>query len=330
MFSIIEQKFGIRPEQFFKLTGYDAFMANQLLYIMISVHENEQKELPERYYLTNFLRENGEKYVPVFVPALDGTFVHQKEGGYFVLLMLDRWENAPVSDSGYELANFHKKGFGMQIEIKNLNRTGQWKTFWEKRLDQLEDVWKKTVMAGPGNDFETYFAESFPYYLAMAENAIQYFVDTIIDETPGPFDVGTVTHERFSPQTWSGMPVWKNPFQWIVDHPSRDLAEWIRFVYFHYPQTYPAYVQRFFSAYEKVMPVSSFGKRLLYSRLLFPVHYFRCIEYYYIRLQVNANVKQDITELKKIIKTSEQYENFLAEILKITGFPGMPVPDWLR
>ena len=53
-----------------------------------------------------------------------------------------------------------------------------------KRLDQLEKFWQSQVMNHPSDVFDQLFIESFPYYLGVAENAIQYVVDTEMDDTP--------------------------------------------------------------------------------------------------------------------------------------------------
>ena len=85
---------------------------------------------------------------------------------------------------GSELSIFHKRGAFFPEEIEQLSRIGEWKALWEKRLDQLEKFWQSQVMNHPTDVFDQLFIESFPYYLGVAENAIQYVVDTEMDDTP--------------------------------------------------------------------------------------------------------------------------------------------------
>ena len=61
-----------------------------------------------------------------------------------------------------------------------------------KRLDQLEKFWQSQVMNHPTDVFDQLFIESFPYYLGVAENAIQYVVDTEMDDTPQLTDAATI------------------------------------------------------------------------------------------------------------------------------------------
>ena len=70
--------------------------------------------------------------------------------------------------------------------MKKISRIGQWKNLWEKRIDQMEKVWKGMMQHEPVNEFDRMFFESFPYYMAIAENAIQYLVDTELDDDPKP------------------------------------------------------------------------------------------------------------------------------------------------
>ncbi len=70
-----------------------------------------------------------------------------------------------------------QRGAFFPEEIEQLSRIGEWKALWEKRLDQLEKFWQSQVMNHPTDVFDQLFIESFPYYLGVAENAIQYVVD---------------------------------------------------------------------------------------------------------------------------------------------------------
>ena len=99
-----------------------------------------------------------------------------------------------------------------------------------KRLDRLEKFWQSQVMNHPTDVFDQLFIESFPYYLGVAENAIQYVVDTEMDDTPQLTDAATICQERFTPLLWHQTKRLKLPFDWVYDHPTRDIAELIRYM----------------------------------------------------------------------------------------------------
>ena len=86
-----------------------------------------------------------------------------------------------------------------------------------KRLDQLEKFWQSQVMNHPTDVFDRLFIESFPYYLGVAENAIQYVVDTEMDDTPQLTDAATICQERFTPLLWHQTKRLKLPFDWVYD-----------------------------------------------------------------------------------------------------------------
>ena len=75
-------------------------------------------------------------------------------------------------------------------------------------------------------------------------------VDVEIDDNPTEVDNVTVCHERFSTISWGTDYLIKNPFDWVFDHRSRDLAEWTRERYFHNNQTYQLDVKNFFQEYK--------------------------------------------------------------------------------
>jgi len=196
----------------------------------------------------------------------------------------------------------------------------------------MEKVWNGLIFQTPEDEFERMFVESFPYYIGLTENAIQYLVDTEMDDDPLETDSGTVCHERFSRNSWGGNYLIKNPFDWVFDHRSRDLAEWTRERYFRNIQTYERELKDFYEDYQSIAPLSSFSWRLLYSRLLFPLHYFECVEDYYI---TRSEQDQKILEerLSKILRQSAEYERFLGNFYIISGAPikrlNLPQLEWL-
>lgn len=332
MIRFIQEEFGIFPVQTLKIRQYDGFYDGHFFYIMIKVYEQEQEELQERFEMTNYLRHYGEKFVPIFFAAKDGNFVKRLNDDYYTVLKLEQWRNKPYQYPGSRLANFHRHGSNFRSEKNALNRLGQWKKLWEVRISRLEKFWQQIVINRPMNEFERYFTESFPYYAGITENAIQYFVDTTMDEQPGAFDVPTICHERFTKETWAGPMILKDPFDWIVDHHSRDLAEWTRFLFITQPQMYQNEVQKFYREYEVHNPLSPFSWRLQFSRLVLPIHYFQCIETYYSHLADELDHKM-LHRLKDLLNNSSEYERFLADFYEMAGAPvrtlNLPTLDWL-
>jgi spore coat protein YutH len=270
--------------------------------------------------------------VPAFLQSIEGGFITSWEDHQYCVLANRHTEKHVKVKLGRKLAKFHERGRTVPFKIERTSRIGQWKQLWEKRLDQIEKVWSELLYQTPDDDFERMFIDSFPYYIGLTENAIQYLVDTELDDEPKESDSGTVCHERFSNDSWGANYYIKDPFQWVFDHRSRDLAEWTRERYFRNTQTYENDVRQFFIDYQSIAPLTSFSWRLLFSRLLFPLHYFECIENYYItRSEQEKKLLEE--KLNKMLKQSTEYERFLGHFFHTVGDPlkplNIPQLDWL-
>lgn len=334
MLQAISELYNVHPQQTVRIGDYDAIYDGYYLYVIVHVFEYEKEELPERHEMTKFLRASGIRFIPAFFPAKDGSFVQQWKNGHFLLLFLDQWKNTHLKSIPKSLANFHSRGMSLQGNIKKLNRLGVWHELWEKKITQLKNFWEQVVTNRPTNEFEKLFVDSFPYFSGLTENAIQYFVDTRMDLQPGINDVGTITHEQFTNGTWQGEIVWRNPFDWVVDHVSRDLAEWTRSFYLERKHlNYVSSIQSFFQQYQERIMLSPFAWRLIYSRLILPVQYFSVCESYFLSPK-RLPSKNTIRYLKNIMDTADEYERFLKNFFDMVGVPTrsgqIPQLDWLK
>ncbi|WP_026576058.1 spore coat putative kinase YutH [Bacillus sp. UNC438CL73TsuS30] len=329
---LLENQYGIKVEEYLKLDSYDALRGNGWLYLVSKPGGKEETDISELEKIAVHLRNFGDQHVPVFLSSKDGNLITTWEQNKYCVLANKQTEKPQKIKLGRKLAKFHERGRNVPFQIERTSRIGQWKSLWEKRLEQMEKVWNGQLFQTPEDEFEKMFIESFPYYLGLTENAIQYLVDTEIDDEPMDFDAGTVCHERFSKNSWGRNYYIKNPFDWVFDHRSRDLAEWTRERYFRNNQTYDQELRQFFEEYQSIAPLSSFSWRLLYARLLFPLHYFECVENYYItRSEQDKKLLEE--KLSKILRQSTEYEQFLAGFYLLSGAPikrlNLPLPEWL-
>jgi spore coat protein YutH len=328
----LEEFFGIHPERQTQLGRYEGFISNNQVYLMAPVGESKE-DLMELKSIADHLIQSGDRHVLSLVKTKSGELWGEKEGKTFCLLSGQLHEKNPYQQIGRKLAKFHLRGLTIPFKVERTSRIGQWKQLWEKRLNQMEGVWQAKLYQSPENEFERMFMESFPYYMGLTENAIQYLVDSEIDETPGRMDNGTVCHERFSNPTWGKEILLKNPMDWVFDHRSRDLAEWTRGVYFESKHAHHQQVRKFYYDYQALAPLSAFSWRLLYARLLFPLHYFECVEDYYIT-QSEQDKKWQEERFSKYLQTSSEYEKFLGEFYQLVEAPirkmKIPLVEWLQ
>ncbi|PLR82851.1 spore coat protein YutH [Bacillus canaveralius] len=328
---IIEQQYGISADEELQVGDYKAVKKNNELYFIVP-SSLSQEELAELDQIARHLISAGDRYVSALVKTKTGQFVYESGGTAHCLLFYRQRETDRQINIGRKLAKFHVRGRSLPFSVEKISRIGQWKQLWETRLEQMETVWNGKLIHQPDHEFDKLFLDSFPYYMGLTENAIQYLVDTEIDEQPTGADGGTVCHERFSETTWR-KPLIKNPLDWTFDHPSRDLAEWTRNHYFHHTQTYQPGLKQFLQNYQTISRLSPFAWRLLYARILFPLHYFDCVENYYTS---SSEQQKHLLEdrFNKYLSQSGEYERFLGDFYQLAEVPvrrlSIPEPEWLK
>ncbi|MFD3448802.1 spore coat putative kinase YutH [Microbacteriaceae bacterium 4G12] len=335
MMQEIWEHYQIQVNQLSMLGSYKSFWVRNKVYILVPVGSLQEEELVEMKLLSDYMVTQGDPTVAAFVPTVQGYYVSEIQNTKYCMLKGSRQAERQLQavSAGKELAMFHMRGKFYPDEITELNRIGEWKSLWEKRLDQLEKFWQSKVANHPTTPFEQMFIDSFPYYLGLAENAIQYVVDTELDDEPQLTDAATICQQRFTPLTWSQTKRVKIPTEWIYDHPSRDLAEWIRNMHAEGGDKMEENIMQFLYEYESNSPLSSFGWRLLFARLLFPLHYFETVEGYF--LTGNEDIKQSYQDqLETIISEAKNFERFLGGFFQMIRLPvqklGIRGIDWMQ
>lgn len=326
---ILEKYFNIKADQSIHIGRQIRHLSNGLLYTIVSVTHVKQEVLIELYEMSEHMAKNSDKKVSRFVSGKEGQYLITHENEDYVLLQNQFHTTSRNRKSGRQLAKFHNRGKNLPASITTLNRAGEWKDFWAARLDQMERVWTDLTQEPPREEFDKMFIESFPYYMGLCENAIQYVTDTELDEELQNFDYGTICHERFHEDLWKNEKEIRNPFDWVFDHPSRDISEWVRDRYFKGRRTLRPDMMNFLNEYQSVSPISPFAWRLIYARLLFPLHYFVCVEDYYNTH--SQSVKKQLEDtLSRYLRDTKDYEQFLRSFYIMAGVKKkLPAVEWL-
>ncbi|WP_141433872.1 spore coat putative kinase YutH [Bacillus sp. 03113] len=331
--TLLSKQFEIQADEEIIIGRYEACKRNNQLYMLVPIHQYEEDDLNELERFATHLVQKGDRDIVQFLHTKDGKRETEWEKRKYCILFNNQIRNQEKDRSGRMLGKFHHRGRSINFTVTRSSRVGQWKQLWEKRLDQMEKVWSTMIYQQPENEFDRMFIESFSYYLGLAENSIQYLIDTEIDDDPLPMDSGTICHNRFSSSAWGESFIIKNPFDWVFDHSSRDLAEWIRDRYFQNMQTYHRDMAKLLTDYQTITPLSSFSWRLLYARMVFPLHYFENIENYYsTSSEQQKNYLED--KLEKYLHQSSEYERFLRDFFQHAEVPirKMKIPEleWLK
>lgn len=329
----LKEQYEIEVEQEINIDDYKAFISQENVYLLTRPGSNNEEDLRELQSMALHLAQYGDRTVTAFMETKEGTYISQLDNDKYCLLATQQLVKRNQLHLGRKLAKFHYRGRLISSQMNRTKRIGQWKKFWEQRLDQLEKVWNSKLFQNPEEEFDRYFLDSFPYYMGLTENAIQYIVDTELDDDPQTIDNGTICHERYTSKTWGRQYMIKNPLNWIFDHASRDIAEWVRQRYYQNSQTYDRDVKGFLTEYQSITPLSPFSWRLLYARLMFPLHYFDCVEGYYM-----ANSEQQRKSLEeqlvRMVQQSGDYEQFLRYFFQMVEVPvnnwKVPQLDWFK
>ena len=329
---MLKEVYGISADSEVSLGRYHGYKQNEGLYLIMAANGLKEQEISELAKIAEHMQNFGDRNVSKLLVDKEGRQICDWQGNKYCVLQNRAALIPDGMKTGRKLAKFHSRGRQIPFKVESLNRVGQWKQLWEKRLDQMEQVWSGKLYTEPESDFERMFIDSYPYYMGLAENAIQYLADAEIDDKPTKIDHGTVCHERFTNTVWRGTYFVKNPFDWVFDHASRDLAEWVRERYFSNIQTSQPDIKNFLSEYQSLTILSPFSWRLLFARLLFPLHYFETIENYYItQSEQTRNQLED--QLAKYLKQSSDHERFLGNFYQLCDAPlkaaKLPVLDWL-
>ncbi|MGM0875468.1 MAG: spore coat putative kinase YutH [Bacillota bacterium] len=327
----VNDEYGIKIQEITKLGQYDSFRLHQTHFLIVPVTHLDEEEIYELYQLSQFMLEKREPHIASIVLTKKNHLFFEKDQARYAIIKCSSYTEGRFNQIGRDLARFHQKARTYPYQVTKTQRIGQWKFLWEKRLDQLESFWRGRVHSQPLNPFEKMFVESFPYYLGLAENAIQYLVDTELDEEPQPIDSGTICHHRFHSTTWNPSMCVKLPTEWVYDHGSRDISEYMRHLFFDKQEELKLNGFRFLEEYDRTTPLSAFSWRLIYSRLLFPVHYFECVENYYLSGEDDKPLF--VEKMEEIVKGSNQYESFLRSYSSMLSMKTkrivLPAVEWL-
>jgi spore coat protein YutH len=318
MISDIYSSYGLQAPELIRIGIYEGFWIRNKVYILIPISGRKEEELSEIKKLSDYMIAQGDMMVTSFVPTIQGYYVSKLKGQDYILLKCNRHGTRAWEGEGKELAYFHFRGKQFSDKVEQLNRIGQWKMLWETRLDQLERFWQSKVINHPTGSFDTLFISSFPYFLGLTENAIQYIIDTELDDQPKAFDGATICYQKYSCHTSRDYQRVKVPFQWVYDHPGRDIAEWIRSSFFEKKEE--GEIIRFLNEYEQVNTLSSFAWRLMYARLLCPLHYFEEVEGYYSVEDGEQREKRE-KRLQEIVDNAKEYQRFLGDFYEMIKLP---------
>jgi len=206
-----------------------------------------------------------------------------------------------------ELTYMSKYSFTYDEILKRDN----WNLLWAKKIDYLE-----YQINQKGKKFPL-LVDSFAYFVGLAENAISYVQNTSIEVQKEKTDIRVISHRKIKECDLSNCIY--NPLNIVIDHKSRDLAEYIKLSFlqnniniFNELEIY--FSNNYFSLY---------GIRMLYARIIYPSFYFEMYE------EIILNIRKE-SDILNITSRIFEYEIYLREIyFYLKRFYNIPEVEWL-
>lgn len=175
------------------------------------------------------------------------------------------------------------------IMDNNIIGRNDWVKLWSLKIDYFEYQIGHLIKKYP------YIYNTVDYYIGLGENAIEYIKELSEENMNTNL---SVTHRRIGAN--STLFDLYNPLNLVIDYKVRDIAEYIKDVFFNSDiDVYKILNELFSKAIFDKLTLS-----LLFSRLLFPSYYFDLYENI-LEMDLNENI------ILNIIKKSTSYEKFL-------------------
>ncbi|SDH69807.1 spore coat putative kinase YutH [Alteribacillus bidgolensis] len=325
--------YGLYMDQSFKAGVYTGFSAGNSLYLLVPDIAQQQDDWKEKLEWAEQLRWLGDETIAVFVSPYTRGYSVPVDGEKQLLFHIPAPSSVNKRNAdkeGKALAEFHKKGmnlFPRSIPQPFLERWCEW---WETRLEQLENWYTYVRKKTNYSQMDKWFLQTFPYYIGRTENAIQWLKETSWN-AEGIEEPGCVAHFCFTPTTWITLdqeraPV-KLPSDWLYDHPSRDVSEWIRNAMEN--DRSESEIRHFIKEYEEANQITHLGRQLVFGRLLFPYYYMEQLEQTYLR-ENTGETEEALSKLQQLwaneAKRMEQLSSFNPSLLP----KDREIPEWLN
>lgn len=311
MNNYIDYYYNLYPNTIEKVgRNYRFFLNNEKYYIIM--YERNLEEMDTLVKLNKEMIERG-SLVHEIVLTKDGKAVFLCDNNSYALLRVYINENIPIKIEDI----FYMLDYNDTIKPNNIIGRMNWANLWSSKVDYFEYHIGHLIKKYP------YIYKTIDYYLGLAENAISY-----VKNIKTPASLISICHRRIG--VTSTLFDLYNPFNLVIDYKVRDVAEYIKSVFFYgenscvegVVNSENMIVDKCNIILEHIFKKYIFDNealKLLFARLLFPSYYFDLYENV-IDNSLNENV------ISCIIKKSSAYEEFLKIILLKTPIPYV---EWL-
>lgn len=287
MKNTINYYYKLNPDKINKLFNYYYFYINNELYYFLiykrkikdinAIYEFNQKMLKQNILVNEIINNTTNTII---------TYINQIP---YILVKISININKPISLSEINYISSHNILYKKELMRSN------WTTLWSQKVDYLEYHHEHNINKYP------LLSESFNYFIGLTENAISYINNNIPNLKQEKTDIGVISHERFKlDDTIYSL---YDPENIIIDHKSRDIAEYIKISFFK--DNYHIFDE--LDEYFKHNYFSFYGITLLIARILYPSFYFELYD------EITEGITNESSILKITTRITE-YETYLNDI----------------
>lgn len=194
-------------------------------------------------------------------------------------------------------------------QVDKILTRNNWNILWSNKIDyfeyQINQMGKKYPI----------LVDTFAYFTGLAENAISYVKYTTLETQIETSDNPVISHRKINNTVESLY----NPLNIILDHKSRDIAEYIKLSFLNKNTNIYQELDSYFSNNY----YSEYGLRLLYARIIYPSFYFDMYE------QIIQGLRKE-SDLLNIVSLLDDYELYLKEMYYyLKKYHNIPEIDWI-
>lgn len=194
-------------------------------------------------------------------------------------------------------------------QVDKILTRNNWNILWSNKIDyfeyQINQMGKKYPI----------LVDTFAYFTGLAENAISYVKYTTLETQIETSDNPVISHRKIN----NTIESLYNPLNIILDHKSRDIAEYIKLSFLNKNTNIYQELDSYFSNNY----YSEYGLRLLYARIIYPSFYFDMYE------QIIQGLRKE-SDLLNIVTLLDDYELYLKEMYYyLKKYHNIPEIDWI-
>ncbi len=277
MLTFLFEQYGYYPKDFQE----NFFCIDNWLFRLIETEESDEYISQVDEYAQN-IRKNFFDKGPYIIRTRSGKISSFYDNKKYVLVSIQKGKL-----SLKDLNKFHYifKEEGKSVNLKDLLTT------WERRH---EDIEREALYALRIDS--VYYKNNLEismFSLGLAQNALQYLSELILDYGEIVEEV-SIVHKRLN--NLDSFDFF-NPFNFVVDHPLRDLVELYKSNFLHFDD-----LVSLLDYYKMESKLAS----LFMSRILYPAKIFDCLEEKVIKkeqnFKINYNIENEMQKIKKIYK----------------------------